>query len=76
LKQTGKQRYVSPYNIALIHAALAQNDLAFHWLEKALQERFWMVAFLKVDPRWDSLRNDARFDQLLQRAGFGSNRLR
>ncbi len=63
-------RYVPPYTPALIYAGLGQNDEAFEWLEKAYQDRFWMMAFLKVDPRLDALRGDPRFADLLRRMNF------
>jgi tetratricopeptide (TPR) repeat protein len=72
LQKMGRRDYVSPYNIALIYAALGDKDRAFEWLEKAYSDRFWMMSFLKVDPRWDRLRSDARFQDLLRRMAFPS----
>jgi hypothetical protein len=44
------------------------------WLEKAHQARSAWLIFLapKVDTRWDALRSDARFQDLLCRIGFPS----
>jgi hypothetical protein len=62
-----RQKYVSAYPIAAAYAGLKDKDQAFIWLNKAFQDRAdWMVN-LKVDPRFDSLRSDPRFTELLQR---------
>src|SRR5205814_10146111 len=70
LKQSSKQRYVSSYYIALIYAALGEKNLAFEWLENAYKERSDLLIYLKVDPRLDSLRSDARFADLMRRVGL------
>jgi eukaryotic-like serine/threonine-protein kinase len=61
-------------NIAVVYAGLGQNDEAMPWLEKAYQARSaWLIFLaLKVDTRWDALRSDARFQDLLRRIGFPS----
>lgn len=70
LEAMSRHRYIPPYHTALIYAGLGQNDEAFDWLEKAYRERFWMMAFLQVDPRLDALRSDPRFAGLLRRMDF------
>jgi len=67
-----KQRYVSPYNIALIYVALDQRNEAFEWLEKAYQQRDPLLIQLRVEPKWTTLRSDPRFQDLLRRIGFPS----
>jgi len=70
LLETSKQKYVSAYHIAAIYVGLKDKDQAFNWLNKALQDRAdWMVN-LKVDPRFESLRSDPRFGELLGRMKF------
>jgi tetratricopeptide (TPR) repeat protein len=61
-------------NIAMVYTGLGQNDEAMRWLEKAYQARSaWLVQMsLKTDPRWDPLRSDVRFQDLLRRTGFSS----
>jgi len=60
-----KQRYISPYYIALIYAALDDRDRAFHWLDRAYTDRSEWMVWLEVEPRFDMLRNDSRFSALL-----------
>ena len=67
LVEISKQRYLSAYHIAAIYVGLKDNDRAFEWLEKAFQERADWMAFLKVDPRFDSLHSDPRFVDLQRR---------
>jgi len=70
LSAEGRGQYVPPTSIALIYAALGENDQAFRWLEQAYKDRSWQLVFLKVDPRFDTLRSDRRFAALLQRVGL------
>jgi len=68
LKALSTQRYVPPYNIALIHNGLSENKAAFSWLEQAHRARDVLLsAFITVDPSWDRLRGDKRFVRILQR---------
>lgn len=55
---------------ACVYAALGEKDQAFRWLNEGFARRDSELGYLKVDPRWDSLRGDARFGKLLARAGF------
>jgi tetratricopeptide (TPR) repeat protein len=67
LLETSKQKYVSAYHLAAIYVGLKDKDQAFTWLNRAFQDRAdWMVN-LKVDPRFDSIRSDPRFAELLGR---------
>jgi tetratricopeptide (TPR) repeat protein len=61
-----RQSYVSPYSIALIHAALEDANEAFKWLDQAYRERDESFIHLKVDPRLDHLRSDPRFTERLR----------
>jgi DNA-binding winged helix-turn-helix (wHTH) protein/tetratricopeptide (TPR) repeat protein len=55
------------YGIALVYAALGDNDLAFEWLEKCLRAHDGQLALIKVEPMLRSLRTDSRYTSLLQR---------
>jgi TolB-like protein/Tfp pilus assembly protein PilF len=64
--------YVPPDYVAKIYAGLGNRDDAFARLEKAYVEHsFWLI-FLRVDPAWDSIRDDARFVDLVRRVGIPS----
>jgi TolB-like protein/DNA-binding winged helix-turn-helix (wHTH) protein/Tfp pilus assembly protein PilF len=67
LKEQSKQRYVSPKAFAMIYMGLGDKDQAFEWFNKAFEENPYRIAFIKVDPRFDSLRSDPRFNDLLRR---------
>jgi serine/threonine-protein kinase len=71
LSETAKGRYVSPYDVATIHAGLGDREEALNWLERAYEERCgWLAWWLKVDPKFDPLHGDARFQNLLTRIGL------
>jgi DNA-binding winged helix-turn-helix (wHTH) protein/TolB-like protein/Tfp pilus assembly protein PilF len=70
LKGLSRRRYVMPYHIATIYAALGDKDQAFAWLQKAYDERDDRLMFLKVDPFWDSLRSDPRYAILVRGIGL------
>jgi serine/threonine-protein kinase len=70
LLQLSRTRYVSPYNVAMIYAGLDQREDALVWLERGYREREPRMVFLKSEPKWRSLREDPRFQDLLQRLGF------
>jgi TolB-like protein/tetratricopeptide (TPR) repeat protein len=60
-------KYVPPYNIALIYNALEERGNALTWLEKAYEQRDPKMTFLKVEPKWNNLRNEPRFIDLMKR---------
>ena len=70
LEPQAERAPIFPDYHALVHTALGDADAAFGWLEKALEERCWVLVFLGVDPAYESLRTDPRFPALLQRIGL------
>jgi TolB-like protein/Tfp pilus assembly protein PilF len=62
--------FVPALLFALVYAGLDDQDQAFSWLEKAYEERFYRLAYLKVEALWDPLRSDPRFADLLRRVGI------
>jgi len=70
LSDRAKKSYVSPFDVALIYAALGQKDTAFNWLDKAVAERSTFLVYSKWEPRLDPLRDDPRFQTVLQRMGL------
>jgi len=55
---------------ALVYATLGDKDQAFAWLERADKERDGILTRIKVDSRFDNLRSDPRFTELLKRLGL------
>lgn len=58
---------LTPYNVATFHAALGEKDRAFVELNKSYRNREAILGLLKVDPRFDSLHDDPRFEDLARR---------
>jgi serine/threonine protein kinase/TolB-like protein/Flp pilus assembly protein TadD len=70
LEERAAREYIDAILIASIYVGLGQKDQAFVWLEKAYQERSGLMPWLKGEPKWDPLRGDARFADLLRRIGL------
>jgi TolB-like protein/class 3 adenylate cyclase/Flp pilus assembly protein TadD len=62
-----QQSYISPFDIALVYTGMGEIDHTFKWLEKAYEDRFGWLIWLNVEPKWDSIRLDPRFTDLLRR---------
>jgi TolB-like protein/Flp pilus assembly protein TadD len=71
LDELALRRYVSPYGRVLIYLGL-RDDKVFEWLERSYHERAGWIMYLATDPRYDPLRQDARFRSLLERLGLPS----
>jgi TolB-like protein/DNA-binding winged helix-turn-helix (wHTH) protein/Tfp pilus assembly protein PilF len=69
LTERSKKEYIDSILIAYVYVGLGQKDQAFVWLEKAHQERSGLMPWLKGEPKWDPLREDERFTELLLRMG-------
>jgi TolB-like protein/Tfp pilus assembly protein PilF len=72
LAATASQRYVSPYQVAAAHAALGQRSEAIAWLERAVEDRNNWLAFARVDPAMDPLRDEPRFQSIEARVFDGA----
>jgi tetratricopeptide (TPR) repeat protein len=59
------------FDAALYSAQIGNKDAAFRYLEEVYQRRMIGMAYLRVDPRLDPLRDDARFNELLRRVESG-----
>lgn len=70
LNEQARQRYVSPYYLAVVYAGMGERDRALENLEKAAAERFNWVVFIKVEPKLNGLATDPRFQALLRRMGL------
>ena len=62
--------YVRLAEIALVYSVLGERQKAFAWLEKAYEQHDTQMINLKVDPQYDPLRSDPRFQDLLRRMNF------
>ncbi|UCG88060.1 MAG: protein kinase [Gemmatimonadota bacterium] len=65
-----REKPINSYFLAPILGEIGEKDRAFDALERAYRGRTPLMAVLKVDPRLDSLREDLRFQGLLQRMNF------
>ena len=67
LEAMSEQRYVPPYNVALVYHGLGDSGEALKLLEKAYQERDVHMVFLGVDPKWDALHDNPGFVKIIGR---------
>lgn len=70
IKRAAETRDISAQSIALVYIGMGDKDQAFSWLDKAVEQRSWSLQWLKVDPRWDSIRSDPRFSDIIRRMGL------
>jgi serine/threonine-protein kinase len=70
LHAMSSHRYVGARAIAEIHIGLGNADEAFRWLEIAFQQRNGWLIHMRENPRYDRLRDDARYVDLVQRMKF------
>lgn len=62
--------FVDPFHAALVHAGLGETDEAFGWFEAAFEARSVWLLHLMIDPRLRPLRDDPRYEDLVQRMDF------
>jgi TolB-like protein/Tfp pilus assembly protein PilF len=65
-----RRRPVSPEMIVKAYLALGDKDQALASLEKAYTQHSQLLVYLKVEPAFDPLRDDPRFQDLLHRVGL------
>ena len=70
LKSKAAVGYVPAYNLATIYNGLGRREEALQQLEAAVQSRDGRMILLKVDPKWDDIRSDPRFADVLRRSHF------
>ena len=66
-----RERYVPPYNVALVFAGLQKSEAALQWLEQAFADRDVHMPFL-LDHKWNVISRTPQFQELLSRVGFPS----
>jgi TolB-like protein/Tfp pilus assembly protein PilF len=64
------ERYMPACSMAMVHTGLGEFDSAFAWLERAVEEHDVHLSSLPADAKWDGLRGDARFREILRRCGL------
>ena len=70
LLSTSKTVPIAAHHFVLIYVGMGKKDEAFAWLEKAYEQHSPMMAWLEVDQRFDSLREEPRFQDLMRRVGL------
>jgi len=58
------------FYLAMIYAQMGETDTAFHWLEKSFQDHEVEMYWLKVEPPFEPLRSDPRWQKMLDKVGF------
>jgi tetratricopeptide (TPR) repeat protein len=69
-KESAKSSYVPSVLVAATCVRVSDKECAFRWLEKGFDERDDLMINLKVDPVFDGIRSDPRFQDLVRRAGI------
>jgi eukaryotic-like serine/threonine-protein kinase len=70
LLDLNRRQPIDPMAIAAAHIGMGNNDAAVSWLETARAQHSNGLTALKVDPAYDPLRGDPRFQDLLRRVGL------
>ena len=70
LRALSKKRYVPAAYFAALYVRMKRKSEAFEWIDKAIEERSNWLIYLQVEPLFDFLRSDKRFDEVLRRVGF------
>jgi len=70
LLKAAATRYIAPYNLAVVYNGLGEREKALAYLEKAYAEKNVLMVFLKVEPKWNNLRNEPRFIDLMKKMNF------
>ncbi len=67
LREQAKSQYISPYAFAVVLTALGDKAHAIDELEHGYDDTGFYISLIKVDPLFDDLRGDPRFDALVQK---------
>lgn len=70
LEERSRVRYVPASAIAQLYIALGDGVKALDLLEKGFDEKDAALVFLKIEPKWDELRSEPRFIDLMKRMNF------
>ena len=56
--------------MALVYVHMGEKERALEWLERAYKDRDGQIIWIKVEPSFESLRSDPRFEDLVRRVGL------
>jgi serine/threonine protein kinase/tetratricopeptide (TPR) repeat protein len=70
LEKMSQDRYVSPYQLALAYRYLGDSERALNALERAVELKEAWLNWLGVEPAFDPIRGDKRFDDILEHTGY------
>ena len=70
LENLHEQGGVPSGSVAILHGAVGESNEAFAWLEKAYEERDPQLTYIKAGRRFEPLRKDPRFAELVHRLGL------
>jgi TolB-like protein/class 3 adenylate cyclase/lipoprotein NlpI len=64
-EKTARGEYVPAWSYFMVYLRLGDNEKAFSWLAKTVDERNWFALQIKVNPILDGLRGDPRFEKIV-----------
>jgi len=67
LEERSKLAFVPAYNLAIIHIALNEEEVAMRYMQQAFEHQDWALVVIAVEPRLDPLRRDPRFQEISAR---------
>jgi len=67
LREQAKSQYISPYAFAVVLTALGDKTHAIDELDRGYDDGGFYISLIKVDPLFDDLRGDPRFEALVQK---------
>jgi tetratricopeptide (TPR) repeat protein len=70
LEERSERAFVPAYNLAIIHIALNEKEVAMRYMQQAYEHRDWALVVLAVEPRLDPLRRDPRLQAILAKLRF------
>ena len=70
LEAERSRRYVDSSKLVMAYVGMGDKEQALRWLEEGFSERSTALVWLKVDPAYDTLRSEPRFQALLSKLRF------
>jgi serine/threonine-protein kinase len=74
LEELSAERYIRAEIITAGYAAIGEIDKAFEWLDKAYEARSAGMIYFAVEPAYEALRVDSRFDEMVRKVGLATRR--